>query len=663
MSNKSLHRLTTAFTFQMLLLAGCAAPVTMQSLLEEMTDLASLAEYPRPAFMCKQFSSYDRASTSADDAVAWFANADAGHYLRTEENNGRTEHVMMDAAGPGAIVRIWSANPKGTLRIYLDGKDTPALEAPMTELLGGKFAGIPGPIAGTRSRGWNSYFPIPYARHCKITSDEGGFYYHVNYRTYSDWTTVETFRREHLSELAPMIRETTTALAQTDRVEQAAEGAKPHCGVHELSPGQRATVTREGPAAMNNLVIRVDADDRDAALRKVVLRVRFDGRQTVEAPIGDFYGAAPGLNPYTSLPLGVADDGTMWCRWLMPFRKRMEIEFENTSDQPVSIEADIETTPYRWTGDSMHFHAGWRFAGDVPTRPMQDWRYVAIEGRGVFVGASFTIANPVRHWWGEGDEKIYVDGERFPSHFGTGTEDYFGYAWCSNEPFTHAYHNQPRCDGPRNYGYTSVNRWHILDRIPFERNFRFDMELWHWHADCVVDLCVTTYWYAAPGATSDHRALTAADLRYEPMPEYVPFRVPGAIEAEKMRIVEKTGEPGPQAIDGCSDDHHLWWRSAKPGDRLVLEFEAPNAGRFRVFARFVTAADYGVHQLAINDTACAEMIDLHHDGIRVADERELGIFSLSKGPNRLTAEVVGAHEKATKSYMLGLDYIRIELVD
>ena len=38
--------------------------------------------------------------------------------------------------------------------------------------------------------------------------------------------------------------------------------------------------------------------------------------------------------------------------------------------------------------------------------------------------------NPVEAWWGEGDEKVFVDGEKFPSHFGTGTEDYYGYAWC-----------------------------------------------------------------------------------------------------------------------------------------------------------------------------------------------------------------------------------------
>jgi hypothetical protein len=67
------------------------------------------------------------------------------------------------------------------MRVYLDGAATPAIEAPMTEALGGKWkvgdVGIAKPLSEESSRGWNSYLPIPYAKHCKITSDSDGFYY------------------------------------------------------------------------------------------------------------------------------------------------------------------------------------------------------------------------------------------------------------------------------------------------------------------------------------------------------------------------------------------------------------------------------------------------------------------------------------------------------
>ena len=73
----------------------------------------------------------------------------------------------------------------------------------MTDLLGGKYPGIPEPIAGVRARGWNSYFPIPYAKHCKVTSDGGDFYYHVNYRTYPRNTKVSSLTAADIENSRP----------------------------------------------------------------------------------------------------------------------------------------------------------------------------------------------------------------------------------------------------------------------------------------------------------------------------------------------------------------------------------------------------------------------------------------------------------------------------
>jgi len=41
-------------------------------------------------------------------------------------------------------------------------------------------------------------------------------------------------------------------------------------------------------------------------------------------------------------------------------------------------------------------------------------------GIGRFVGTMFHIWNPKGKWWGEGDEKFYVDDEKFPSTIGDG---------------------------------------------------------------------------------------------------------------------------------------------------------------------------------------------------------------------------------------------------
>jgi hypothetical protein len=127
---------------------------------------------------------------------------------------------------------------------------------------------------------------------------------------------------------------------------------------------------------------------------------------------------------------------------------------------------------------------------------------VKLEGRGVYVGDAFNIQNPVPRWWGEGDDKIYVDGDTFPRCFGTGTEDYYGYAWSATEVFTRALHAQPRADSADFSGRASNNRFRTLDAIPFQRSLRFDMELWHWEA-ANVTWDTTVYFYARSGLRAE----------------------------------------------------------------------------------------------------------------------------------------------------------------
>ncbi len=634
-----------------------AATVTTATLIEDMTGLGGLAEFPQPAYTCRQFSSYDRNSKSPTQD--WFANNDCGQYLREEDHAGRKEFVMADMDGPGAIVRIWSANPAGTLRIYLDGADQAVIEATMSDLLGGKYPGFPRPIAGEYSKGWNLYFPIPYARHCKVTSDKGGFYYHVNYRTYEAGTTVETFQRAQLTTLAARIEKLGAQLADPRSLTPAADRTEPF--EIPVGAGERLRQEFNGPAAFTRTAIHVTASDKEAALRGLILKITFDGETTVEAPLGDFFGTAPGLNPYAGLPVGVTKDGELYCHWLMPFKETAVIELVNTTKLDASISGEIGLSEYRWTDRSMHFHAKWRAEFDVPTRPMQDWNYLTAKGRGVFAGVAFAIDNPVKDWWGEGDEKIYVDGESFPSHFGTGTEDYYGYAWCWPAVFTHAYHAQPRVDGPGNYGRTSVNRFHIIDRIPFTKDFKFDMELWHWNEKCKVNMAVVSYWYAAPGATDKFPAVRAEEAIVRPLPVYVVPRVAGAIEGEGLRIVKVTGTADPQDWDSLSGGRHLWWHQGmKPGDTLTVAFPAPKAGRYHVIGRFLSAIDYGILQLAVNGQKAGEPRDFFHQGVEPTKEIDLGEFELKAGDNEFSATVTGANEKAVKAYMFGLDYLLLK---
>jgi hypothetical protein len=146
-----------------------------------------------------------------------------------------------------------------------------------------------------------------------------------------------------------------------------------------------------------------------------------------------------------------------------------------------------------------------------------------------------------------------VDGEAFPSWFGTGSEDYFGYAWCSTELFTHAFHAQPLAEGPGNANYSSVNRWHIADNIPFQQSYRMAIE--NYGGD--KDYAAVAYWYQAPGGTDFFEDTLALREMHQPRPAY---KIPDALEGETLKILaHEIAAVGPQDLSGFTGAE---WSSA-----------------------------------------------------------------------------------------------------
>jgi hypothetical protein len=209
----------------------------------------------------------------------------------------------------------------------------------------------------------------------------------------------------------------------------------------------------------------------------------------------------------------------------MPFKKSAEVRVTNHgTNQLVEVEfGDLEIADWKWTPRTMYFHTAWRgenlieFVGD-DLKTMREWNYITLAGKGVYVGDSLSIYNRPRMnwrlgpWWGEGDEKIFVDGESFPSHFGTGSEDYYGYAFNSTSPFEAPFHAQPIAKGNWGIGHTTNVRGRVHDRIPFQASLRFDMELFHWQPKRKIDYATTTHWYALESA-SDNGQTTPETVR------------------------------------------------------------------------------------------------------------------------------------------------------
>lgn len=678
-----------------------AEGVSIETLLQEMTDREQLARFPQPQYACLQASSYDRASHSPEDPATWFNNKDRSQFIRTETRQGREEHVLMDAQGPGAIVRFWAtwrglpgrAFSNGTLRIYLDGEDEPAIEGPIQEVLdGGLLAGPPLSQSVAESceyakRGHNLYLPIPYRQHCKVTystdafMDRGAYkgealYYQINYRSYEPGTNVESFSMKALSRAEPILAVVQSELADASRPEVHELQSQSWHGT--LAPGDtRQVASLSGPAAIRCLRVKLRAANLPQALRSTIIQMSFDDRQTVWAPVGDFFGTGYKIRPYESWYTGVDADREMACWWVMPFEETAKVSLQNVGEQQVDVvSCEISRADWQWDQRSMHFNSTWRQLTNVDTRTNAeagdigafDVTFVTVDGQGVYVGDTLTLFNGAAAWWGEGDEKIYVDRESFPSHFGTGTEDYYGYAWCRPEFFAAPFHTQPEGGGNKAGGFSINSRYRALDAIPFNEQIKFDMELWHWN-ETWMNYAPTTFFYTRPGAI----------VNIEPDPETAKLpvvlrrdrieaanRVEGALEGEELKVVNVTGGK----VDGqfkerfkWSGGGQLWWVDGHPGDTLELAFSANTSGMYRVVACLTKASDYATIQISVNgEPAGASELDRYHT--RVAhDEVDLGEFHLNKADNRLRLEITGANDKAKKSYMVGLDYLKLETPD
>jgi len=677
-----MRTMQTTCLVMVVLAASAMAPaaertITFELLLDEMVDREAAARFPDPAYTCRQASSYDRASVSADEPGSWMANNDRSFFIRSEQNGGREEWVMLDAKGPGCVVRFWatSGNPTGNIRVYVDGADEPVINEPAKTLVGGDALVGP-PLSQVRARGMNLYLPIPYAKSCKITYDRPNFhktrngddllYYQINYRTYEAGAKVQSFSREVFEAAQDRIADLQQQLLHphSQPVQRMRNAFRlPPKILRQGDATQLAPHRLSGPQAIIGLSVQLQAEDLAAATRSTVLSIQFDGQETVWCPVGDFFGSGVGVNPYRSWWRSVSKGGRMTCFWVMPYQKSCQINIRNLGQQYVEVDAELWTVPWNWDGRSMYFHTNWRLEQPIDASVKHDWNYLEATGRGVFMGDTLAMYNPVEGWWGEGDEKIYVDGEKFPSHFGTGTEDYYGYAWCTPEFFQSPFHSQPLAEGPRNKGHVTNTRVRLLDGIPFTKKFRFDMEVWHWVPVDVV-YAATTHWYGLPGAKGN----------YGPAPEKArvfitegpkPRKVEGALEGEMLKILEKTAG----VIENQEIAHHkwsggkqLWWRDGKPGDKLVMAFPVKTTGKYALSAELTKAIDYGIVQLYLDEKPLGEPIDLINDGV-IRKVYPLGTHELTNGEHRLTAEIVGANPKAVKRYMFGLDYLKLDAVE
>lgn len=677
-----------------------AAPeVTYESLLKEMTDRTAVAKWPKHSYRSLQASSYNR-NAKVPGTEDWFANGDCGFDLGKETNNGRKESVLMKCDGPGVITRIWTPffywsleNHKGqTVRIYLDGETEPTITANFIELVTGKWKVTP-PFSQPTVRAGDLYLPISFAKGCKVTIEDRSFYYIINYRSYEAGTTVETFTLDLLAKHETLMKEVGNTLQEAPNQ---LVGNPLELSVKLPAGEERSLPLRSGASAVSHLQFNLKAENLGQAMRSTVLIMEFDGKQAVWCPLGDFFANVNQIAPYKMWEREVKADGTMSCRWLMPYREKGTVRLVNLGEQSVELKLTAHCMPWTWDENSMYFHANWWTDKPYPPRPVTDLTFVEVHGRGKHVGDNLIVLNPHWSWWGEGDEKIFVDDDfkrNFPSQFGTGAEDYYGWAGgmvpTRNDEFSVPFLANVRVGGQRHpngkvntRGFNICSRTRALDATPFRERFRFNMEHFNMISspEAYLQYALVTFWYGDGDAKHDRPPMPEAAKAKVPTPEDVESfvqqqrgqveketvkKLEGTIECERIEQIKLSGGLKPQVHQyapkwGFSDGNIICGLTGtKVGSNA--EFTMMEQYNPRTISLYpVQAPDFGILNIYVNDKLVVEKWDgFSPKLLRVKDPLKLGKHEPDGNVFRIRIEVVGKN-KASQNMFWGLDCLTLE---
>lgn len=275
-----------------------------------------------------------------------------------------------------------------------------------------------------------------------------------------------------------------------------------------VEPGVTVLADVKGQGAIKHIWLTDSAKPRT-----LIIRIYFDGHKNpaVEAPLSDFFANAEysEYRQLSSIAMCVNPARGLNCYFEMPYFESFRIEVENLGDTCCvyyQIDCEEKVIPE----NSLYFHAQFRRVNPLPykeTYTILD----NIKGNGHYVGTYMHWGVKNNGWWGEGEIKFFIDGDKeFPSICGTGTEDYFcgaynfdvngeykeyttPYAGMYKVRHTNAIYSSQR--------YFNMYRWHITDPIYFKEDLKVTIQALGWRSGgrympLQDDISSVAYWYS-----------------------------------------------------------------------------------------------------------------------------------------------------------------------
>lgn len=358
----------------------------------------------------------------------------------------------------------------------------------------------------------------------------------------------------------------------------------------------------------------------------------------------------------------VEDADSYNCFWHMPFRKSARVEVVNQSEKPISLlYFNIDWIKKdKIARDTPYFYAQYR--QEYPVEKGKDYVILETQGKGHYVGTVLSVRTRSPSWFGEGDEKIYIDGEAKPSIWGTGTEDYFLSAWglqtTSTPYFGVPYFDEWGIVG----GHTSAYRWHIADPLVFNKGIKVTFEHFGWMSpdenpqykshswnEREDDYSSVAFWYQTGRPTFTARA---------PHERTLP-NLDRVIAARQFTAQQYHGQGQAEAQNlDLYPDGHLLYKPDSPDNAWVeIPFEIEKKEPKRLLLVLTKSYDFGQYQAYLNAVKLGGVMDLYSKDV-ASREFHLLDFWPEPGKYTLRLECVGRNPASTGCY-LGIESVRL----
>lgn len=438
-----------------------------------------------------------------------------------------------------------------------------------------------------------------------------------------------------------------------------------------IPPGQTLTIAElTGPGRITHLWFTIAADDRFYG-RSMTLRIYWDGQKepSVESPIGDFFAVGHGMDvPLNSFPVAVSSEGRARnCYWSMPFAKSAKVTVSNDSPTKnvgaLYFYVDWQKLP-TLPPDTMYFHAQYR--QEFPCISGKDYLILDTEGDGLYVGTVLSVQMNEESWFGEGDDRFYIDGESEPSLRGTGSEDYFCDAWGFRQ-FNNPFYGVSVWEGYNVDDRGTAYRWHISDPIRFSKSLKVTIE--HKGVLFAADGKISTGF----GERNDYFSSVA--FWYQRLPAKRFAQLPPAperlvrgtcIEAESLmsRIFCEPASASVQTGNQWSDRKQVLFAPWSKKAWIELPLDVPEDGRYIIKVDLTLAPDHGIYEIMLDGKKIGDARNFFAQQVSVKTEK-LGIIELKKGTHLLRFDCVGA-DRASRTkgtdqpgHNLGIDSIEL----